>query len=220
MTGLYPEYTGERSAHVQGWRERHGNLVTLNQLFKTAGYTTVGVGEIYHSWEGPDADVLNWSDWFDTYGYQHYVEPESIERGKAQAAAFGVEFQRRPTTEAATMANAADMYHDGYRARVAMRQIGKLASEETPFFMAVGFSKPHLPFSAPKVFWDLYDDAEFAMPANQCVPPGYPEFARSARPGEMRIIPSSFYGEITVGRLAIMVAGASIPTLKWIPGCP
>lgn len=187
MTSLYPEYTGERSAHVVGWRERHADLITLNQFFLGKGYTTVGVGKVYHNWEGPGADLDNWTDWYDSFGFQYYTDPETIEQGKAQAAAFGVEFRRGPTTEAATVENAADMYHDGYRARVAVRQIEKLAAGDAPFFMAVGFSKPHLPFSAPKAFWDLYDRDSFAMPENIGVPPGYPDYARNATPGEMRV---------------------------------
>jgi arylsulfatase A-like enzyme len=187
MTGLYPEYTGERSAHVHNWRERHAEVTTLNQFFMENGYTTVGVGKVYHNWEGPGADVENWSSWFDTAGYQYYTDPATIELGKQQAEAFGVEFRRGPTTEASEIENAAEMYHDGYRSRVAMRQVEQLAADGEPFFLAVGFGKPHLPFAAPKAFWDLYDRDSFSMPDNLGVPPGYPDYARNARPGEMRV---------------------------------
>ena len=187
MTGLYPEYTGERSAHVREWRERHADVTTLNQFFMQNGYNTVGVGKVYHNWEGPGADVENWTSWFDTAGYQYYTDPATIELGKEQAKAFGVKFLRGPTTEAAEVKNAAEMYHDGFRSRVAVRQVKKLAASGKPFFLAVGFGKPHLPFSAPKAFWDLYDRDSFSMPTNLGVPPGYPDYARNARPGEMRV---------------------------------
>ena len=49
LTGLYPEYTGLRSAHVKGWREKWSEVITLNQLFTDNGYTTIGIGKIYHA---------------------------------------------------------------------------------------------------------------------------------------------------------------------------
>ena len=47
MTGLYPEFTGERTFHVTDWRERHADVVTMNQHFKASGFNTVGLGKIY-----------------------------------------------------------------------------------------------------------------------------------------------------------------------------
>lgn len=187
MTSLYPEYTDERSAHVHGWRERHPSLVTLNQLFLQNGYNTVGVGKIYHNWEGPGADSDNWTNWVDTEGVQYYADEATIELGKKQAEAYGVEFKRGPTTEAAVSDDAGERYHDGFRARAAVELIEEVTASDKPFFLAVGFSKPHLPFSAPKEFWDLYDRETFSMPVNSDVPPGYPEYARNATPGEMRV---------------------------------
>jgi iduronate 2-sulfatase len=187
MTGLYPEYTGERSAHVYGWRDRHPDVTTLNQFFLENDYNTVGVGKIYHNWEKPGIDVENWTTWFNTDGFKYYVDFDAVEQGIAQADEFGVKFLRGPTTEIGMRENAANLYYDGYRARVAVDQIGRLASGEQPFFFAVGFGKPHLPFAAPKAFWDLYDRDSFSMPDNLGIPPGYPEFASLRRPGEMRV---------------------------------
>lgn len=185
MTGLYPEYTKERTYHIENWRQRLPDVVTLNQLFKASGYTTVGLGKIYHQWNGPDVDIENWSEWIPSQGVQ-YADPESLELGKKQAAAFGKEFKSGPLTEAAGSEDAEERYHDGFRAAEGARQIEKLAAAGKPFFLAVGFSKPHLPFNAPVKYWDLYDRSDFSMPENRGVPPGYPGYARGARPGEMR----------------------------------
>ena len=122
----------------------------------------------------------------ETEGAKYYVDEATIELGKQQAERFGVKFRRGPTTEAATTPGADALYHDGFRARKAAELIEGLADTKDPFFFAVGFSKPHLPFAAPKRFWDLYEPADFSMPENQDVPPGYPEFARAPRPGELR----------------------------------
>jgi iduronate 2-sulfatase len=185
MAGLYPEYTDERSFHVRDWRQRHPEVVTLNQLFKQNGYATVGLGKIYHAWSGPDTDLENWTEWVPPQGSK-YADPETVELGKQQARAFGKEFVRGPTTEAGKAPDAADKYFDGWRAAEGVRQIEKLAAADTPFFLAVGFSKPHLPFTAPVKFWDLYERESFSMPDNPGIPPGYPEYAANQRPGEMR----------------------------------
>ncbi|PXA03533.1 iduronate-2-sulfatase [Coraliomargarita sinensis] len=185
MTGLYPEYTQERSFHVRDWRQRHPDLVTMNQLFKRNGYATVGVGKIYHAWDGADTDLDNWDHWVPTQGSK-YADPETVELGKQQAAAFGKEFKRGPTTEAGKADDAADRYFDGFRVAAGVRQLGKLAGGDQPFFLAVGFSKPHLPFTAPDEFWDLYERDSFSMPDNLGIPPGYPEHAANQRAGEMR----------------------------------
>lgn len=185
MSGLYPEFTNERSFHVRDWRQRHPEVVTLNQLFKENGYTTVGVGKIYHAWSGPDTDLDNWTQWIPTQG-SRYADPETEALGKRQAAAFGKEFKRGPTTEAGKAADAADRYFDGWRVGEGVRQLEKLAAEDQPFFLAVGFSKPHLPFTAPVKYWDLYERESFSMPDNLGIPPGYPEYAANQRPGELR----------------------------------
>ena len=88
------------------------------------------------------------------------------------------------TTESADVAD--DVYSDGARAVAAAKRVKGLAAEETPFFFAVGFIKPHLPFIAPKRYWDLYERDDFSMPANLGIPPGYPEYAVNVTAGEMR----------------------------------
>jgi len=186
MTSMYPEYTGLRSAHVKDWREKIPDAITLNQLFQSQGYTTVGIGKIYHSWDKEKADGDNWDEWVATEGEHYYVDEATIELGKQQAKGYGVPFYRGPTTEAATTPGADAMYHDGFRARKAVELLKNLADTEDPFFLAVGFSKPHLPFSAPKRFWDLYDRDDFSMPEHQGVPAMYPDYARASTPGELR----------------------------------
>ena len=70
-----------------------------------------------------------------------------------------------PMTEMANVPD--DTYIDGKRAARATEILKQLASDEKPFFFAVGFTKPHLPFVAPKKYWDLYDRESFSMPPNR-----------------------------------------------------
>lgn len=58
-----------------------------------------------------------------------------------------------------------DAYADGRVARKAIDRLRELKKEpEQPFFMAVGFVRPHLPFSVPKKYWDMYDPGNLPMP--------------------------------------------------------
>ena len=182
MTGLYPEYTGERTYHVTGWRERLADTVTLNQHFLNNGYNTVGLGKIYHGSGNEGVDLENWTEWITIKGTQ-YANPESRENMRVTEAG-GKTRRRGPSTEVGDT-DGAD-YPDSLRADAGIAQLQKLAKGDEPFFLAVGFTKPHLPFVAPKKFWDFYDRESFSMPDNLGVPPGYPAYATGANAGETR----------------------------------
>ena len=71
-----------------------------------------------------------------------------------------------------------DAYADGRVARQAINRLRLLSENQTqPFFLAVGFVRPHLPFSAPKKYWDLYDKEEIPLPEFESPPKGAPKFA-------------------------------------------
>ena len=57
MGGLYPTFTKEQTYHVEDWRKRHPDLLTMNQHFGNEGYETVGLGKIYHGTNGPGVDL-------------------------------------------------------------------------------------------------------------------------------------------------------------------
>lgn len=182
MTGLYPERTGERTYHVRGWRERWADVITLNQHFRQNGYTTIGLGKIYHNSNGPGVDPENWTEWV-TVGGKEYANPESLEARKNNPRTRNGR-RRGPSTETSRADD--DFHFDGQRAEVGAARIYRLARAGKPFFLAVGFTKPHLPFNAPEKYWKLYDRESFRMPANEEVPPGYPEYARNRNAGELR----------------------------------
>ena len=186
MGGLYPTKTSEQTFHVDGWRKRHPDLITLNQHLRSQGYRTVGSGKIYHGCGGDGVDPNNWDEWIQLKA-PNYALPESEQARKDNNAAHpnnkGTSY-RGPTTENAPVED--DFSIDGKRARDSAKKLGELAAGEQPFFFAVGFIKPHLPFVAPKKYWDIYQRDDFSMPDNLGVPPGYPDYARNATAGEMR----------------------------------
>ena len=151
LTGLLPD-------HTQVWhnrnrfRETHPNHVTLPQLFKQNGYRTLGLGKIFSGNE-KELDPISWSEpeVLRGNGWRNYVLAENFGKEKKQAA-----------FEAADVAD--DAYPDGKLANLAVETLEQLKHGGGPFFLAVGFFKPHLPFNAPKKYWDLHNPADFQLP--------------------------------------------------------
>ena len=198
MSGLYPIRTGEQTFHVSGWRERHPDVLTMNQHFSQQGYRTIGLGKIYHGHSGIGVDPENWSRWIDIAG-QDYAKPENLAtlaRVRAEGkVGNSMDPAKGPLTESADVHD--DTYLDGKRAAQATRILEDLAANtgpEQPFFLAVGFAKPHLPFVAPQKYWNLYQRADFSMPTNQAIPEGYPKHAANLMAHEMHKY-SDFEGE-------------------------
>ena len=94
----------------------------------------------------------------------HYALPES---GSNQGK--GTAFERADVPD--------EGYTDGKLAKLAVEILEKLSRSEQPFFLAVGFFKPHLPFNAPKSYWDLYDPKVFEPGFSDERTIGAPEFA-------------------------------------------
>jgi len=151
--------TGMRPDTLKVWdlkthfREHHPNVVTLPQYFKQHDYYTQSFGKILHGQGAPSTDPPSWSVepvWDHCTKRQQYVLPENKpkENSGKQAAA-----------ECADVPDEA--YIDGKVAVQAVNKIEELAENDKPFFLAVGFRKPHLPCAAPKKYWDMYDRKTF-----------------------------------------------------------
>ena len=89
--------------------------------------------------------------------------------GKAAKAPKGPAFEISSKSD--------DELPDGFTAAEAVRRLHQLKGQAQPFFLAVGFIKPHLPFIAPKKYWDLYDPDKIPLPAIDHLPDGAPAFA-------------------------------------------
>ena len=143
--------TGTRPDRTRVWdlltdfRQVNPNAVSLPQYFKENGYQTQGMGKIFHvTSAGPGHDAPSWS----------------IPHTKSIKPGYGGKYGARgPAVEAPDVAD--NELHDGYLAEMAVEALTKLSkNNEKPFFLAVGFLKPHLPFVAPKKYWDLYKREE------------------------------------------------------------
>ena len=171
------------------------NTVTMAQYFKQHGWRTEAMGKIFHVGHGNHEDALSWSvpHWTPKLNGLGggYVLKENRPPGPTREEAFFSnapadvsKLPRGAVTEAADVPDNA--YSDGMIAVEAIRRLqAAKQNPNTPFFLAVGFHKPHLPFVAPKKYWDLYDRASFELPKLQKPPEGAPAFAPTTW-GELR----------------------------------
>lgn len=171
--------TGRRPDTLKVWdlrthfRATLPAVVTLPQHFKQHGYTAVGIGKLFHNESGarpkfPFSDPVSWSEppvFADGAHWQDWVVPGDPSGPKSKGEA--VQCLDVPD----------DAYLDGKIATAACARLRELAAKTEPFFLAVGFWKPHLPFNAPKKYWDLYDRATLRPPNPATMPQDAPAIA-------------------------------------------
>jgi len=181
--------TGQRPDVTQVWdlkthfRAALPDCVTLPQCFKEAGYHTAALNKVYHrgyedgrSWSEPhwypsgktvDTDPADWTKQIDKKygkGVEEYAD-STVRNESGKGPAFEVSTKHD------------DELPDGFTAAEAVRRLATYKNSGKPFFLAVGFLKPHLPFVAPKKYWDLHDPAAIPVPAIDHLPEGAPAFA-------------------------------------------
>ena len=163
------------------FRDTYPDAVTLPQLFQRHGYRAESMGKVFHVGHGTYDDDASWSLPAHKDLVIEYLDPASTRDGSPTNEQALFTNLRRPPGSSPLPRGAAwespDVPDDAYAdARVAAHAISRLrAAKENPaepFFFAVGFVRPHLPFSAPKKYWDLYDPARLPMPARETAPVG------------------------------------------------
>jgi len=181
LTGFRPQTLGIYDLGTN-FRKSRPDAVTLPQAFLKAGYHTEAMGKIFHVGHGNSEDAASWSvpHWKARVVAYHLPEskaPEGLTREEAL-------FSNRPAKDLPRGAayEAADVddhaYPDGALADEVVRRLKvKVGPPGQPFFMAVGFVKPHLPFCAPKKYWDLYERSRFEVEEIRTAPAGAPMFA-------------------------------------------
>ncbi len=149
--------TGRRPDTLKIWdlpthiREVQPDVVTLPQWFKQHGYFTQNIGKIFHNWrQNIHGDPDSWSVPAEMHYATHGSDTPQTPGGEAPPNLVSA-----PKTECRDVPDEA--YFDGRIAAKAVKALGELRAKSQPFFLAVGFWKPHLPFNPPKRYWDLYD---------------------------------------------------------------
>jgi len=150
---------------------------TFIHRFKQEGYHTVGIGKISHSADGF------------VYGYEEAPTPKRelphswsellFDAGKWKTGwnaffAYANGENRQSLKKQVKPYEAGEVddegYPDGLMANLAISKLRELKNQDKPFFMGVGFFKPHLPFNAPKKYWDLYERDSIPISDNPDIP--------------------------------------------------
>jgi arylsulfatase A-like enzyme len=181
LTGMLPETTAHLSNQacrefISGKPESDVPETFIHHL-RCNGYYTLGIGkishyvdgllygytdpvgteyELPHSWDEMLFDPGTWgTGWNAFFGYASGENRQSMNR------------QVRPYENAPVGDTG---YPDGLSANLAIEKLGELAQKSKPFFLGVGFFKPHLPFNAPEKYWDLYDEYDIPLSPNPFIP--------------------------------------------------
>lgn len=161
LTGLRPDQSGVRDNHTQ-FRDFVPQTITLPQLFKDDGYFVARVGKLYHY--GVPKEIGNTSEYDDRISWDQMVNPRGVDSNREDQI-----FSLRPNTFGATLSWWAvpnDKPHTDELAADAAIQIMRQHARHPkhPFFLAVGFYRPHTPFVAPKRFFDMYPVDTIQLP--------------------------------------------------------
>lgn len=170
LTGLRPSTLGIWDLPTH-FREKIPDVVTLPQHFKRQGYFTQNIGKIFHNWRQDQykGDAPSWS----VPAVMHYNT-----HGADKPVVDGFlppDLEKTPRCEMRDVPDEA--YFDGRIAAFAVEAMGELSKRDEPWFLAVGFWKPHADFNAPKKYWDMYDRSEIELPVNADPPENVPEIA-------------------------------------------
>jgi len=176
MTGARPDTTKVWDL-VTHFRDAMPDTVTVAQHFKQNGYFVQGMGKIFHPGYN---DPRSWSTAWQMPNAPNYAATKSAEVLDEDAKKKS---KNGPAFESGNVAD--DFYKDGKVAALAVETLSTLAKRPEPFFLAVGFAKPHLPFVSPKKYWDMYDPSEIKLAPNPYRPKDAPDYALTTS-GELR----------------------------------
>lgn len=174
LTGITPGTLGIYDLETN-FRRSAPDAITLPQQFLKNGYRSEAVGKLFHIGHGNTNDAASWS--------VPHVAPSgktyALEASQPDKDAPRPKNGRGPRGAAVESADVPDeTYADGRTAdEIVKRLEAAKGRADTPFFIAAGFIRPHLPFVAPKKYWDLYDRSKLTLPDFRKAPDGASEHA-------------------------------------------
>ncbi|MBK3518224.1 sulfatase [Carboxylicivirga marina] len=183
LTGLRPTQHRFRDYKTFVQNDAAG-VITLPQLFKQNGYTTISNGKIYHHL---DDRMSDWDEVWRPYAFDENPEGlkptdwwESLWRDYLNADNAGIykATNRGPAFEKADVPDSA--YIDGLMTKKVLKDLEKLKDTHQPFLLTAGFISPHLPFNAPARHWENYKRTEVNQPLNNKAAASEPEALRFA----------------------------------------
>ncbi len=180
LTGTRPDTTKVWDLETH-FRKALPDVVTLPQHFKHNGYFVQGMGKLFHGgFDDPQSWSVPWQS--PKTGHGAYGLPENLAIVKAKVEASKKAPKKKgkvrnygPAFESSDVPD--NTFHDGALADLAVAALGECAKKGQPFWLGIGFIRPHLPFVAPKKYWDLYDPAKIQLAPNPFPPKGAPEYA-------------------------------------------
>ncbi|HMF73134.1 MAG TPA: sulfatase [Flavitalea sp.] len=182
LTGMRPRKTEDLSNDVLELRRSYQKPdktvpESFVDNFRRNGYYTVGIGKISHSPDGyiykylePKSNIAelpqSWDEmlldagkwgtgWNAFFAYSNGTNRNTL-KGEVKP------YENEDVTD--------EDYPDGLTANLATKKLQELAGKGKPFFLGVGFFKPHLPFNAPKKYWDMYDESKIALTPSPGIP--------------------------------------------------
>ncbi|WP_016957745.1 sulfatase [Catenovulum agarivorans] len=180
LTGLRP--TAERFIDYKTIAEKDApGAKSLPQVLKESGYYTMAIGKLFHN--GKDLAEESWSEPLQSSGLSHAttLNPESDKYQKVNKSNPSKK-GKGPWYEMADVAN--EDYPDGKVKQKALVALDKLSKNEQPFFLGVGFIRPHLPFNAPTKYYDLHPEEKFSPFFHRQQPKDAPDSLKGS--GEIR----------------------------------
>ncbi|NIP25453.1 MAG: sulfatase-like hydrolase/transferase [Phycisphaerae bacterium] len=167
LTGVRP--TRDRFINYSVWAEKDlPGALSLPKHFKNNGYHTISNGKVFHH-SNDCRDSWSEDPWRPKGPWQNYLLEESRKLASKNQRGKGPAFESADVPDNA--------YFDGMIADKAISDLKRLADMDKPFFLALGFFKPHLPFNAPKKYWDLYKREKIDLADNPFRPKGAPDAA-------------------------------------------
>jgi arylsulfatase A-like enzyme len=173
LTGLRPDEIRIWGNHTH-IREIAPDVITLPQHFKQHGYHSVAYGKLFHnralddslSWNEPGLPV-------EGHHFSDYNNPAVLEWIKDAGEGDPASSHLAPATDSANVPDNA--YSDGQFTDMAIWAMKTLSEKNQPFFLAVGFVRPHLPFNCPSRYWHMYDPRQIPMAGYRELPENFPD---------------------------------------------